>query len=132
MTASSENALYRNGNDLVTETRASLGGQSIDLADVNNVSVVPPILRREYGYGLIALGFVIGLLGYIVWRTFLTPVFAGVVLIVVGLALTFAVKASYTVRLNRTNGQTTMVNFPDRSRAEQVVAALSRALSSRH
>lgn len=131
MTSSREGDLYRNGNDVVTGTRATLGGQTIDLADINTVSLIPPILRPEYGYGLAALGLVIGVVGYLVWGVFLTPVLAGVVLVIVGLALAFAVKTSYTVRLNRTNGQTTMVNFSDRSRAEQVVAALSRALSNK-
>lgn len=131
MKPSSEPSLYQDGNDLITETRAVLAGQAFDLADISSVSLTPPVLRQEYGYISIGLGLLLALVGYLVWGVFLTPMLVGVVLVIAGVALLTVVRQSYIVSLNRTNGQAATILFPDRARAERVVAALSGALSRR-
>ena len=129
--SANETVLYRDGNDTITATSASLGGKTYDLAGIKSVSLVAPVLRPEYGYGLAGLGVVLLLAGYFVWGVFLTPMLAGVVLIVGGIALATIVRPTYTLNLNATNGQASSVSFASRARAEQAVAALSKALSSK-
>lgn len=129
---SNEPALYQNGTDVITATRASLGGKTYDLAGIKSVSLVAPTLRPEYGYGLVGLGVILLLAGYFVWGVFLTPMLAGVVLVIVGIALAVMVHPTYTVNLNNANGQASSVAFTDRGQAQRAVAALSKALSGNH
>ena len=131
MTAN-ESTLYQNGKDVITATSASLGGKTYDLASIKSVSLVAPVLRPEYGYGLVGLGILLAVVGYLVWGVFLTPMLVGVVLIIVGIAIVVMVHPTYTVNLNSANGQASSVMFADRGQAHRAVAALSKALSSNH
>ncbi|KPV50405.1 hypothetical protein SE17_27140 [Kouleothrix aurantiaca] len=119
--------LYENGSDRVTSSQAIIGGKTYELSDIDTVSVVAPVLRREYGYGLAIVGLVLLVAGYLVWGTFLTPMFVGVVLIIAGLAIALVVRKSYTVHLNHRDKQTTTIHFPRRAQAEQLVHALTQA-----
>ena len=131
MDTMSENVLYHDGNDVITPGRAVLGGKTFDLTTIKNVSLVAPVMRREYGYAAAALGIVLLVLGYFVWGAFLTPMLVGVVLIVVGIGVATVVRHNYIVHLNAADGKATAIPFPDRSRAERALAALSQALSGR-
>lgn len=119
--------LYRNGSDYITSTQATIGGKTYDLADIDTVSLVAPVLRREYGYGLAVLGLILLIAGYIVWGVFLTPMLVGGVLIVAGIAIAMTVQKSYTVNLTHRDKHVTTLQFPERPQAEQLVRALNQA-----
>lgn len=123
-----ESEIYRNGADVITARRAVIGGQSFDLEDIETVSLTNPVLNRTYGFVAIGVGIIIATLGYFVWEAvFLTPMLGGLSLIVVGVVLAFAVRPHYTVRLNRSDGTLTRLQFPNRAQAEQVLQAVRKA-----
>jgi hypothetical protein len=112
------------GNQKIT-----VEGQSVDLHNVQQVSLQPPILRREYGYVAIGLGLLLAVIGYIVWQgVFLTPMLGGITLIVVGAVLLWKVQTAYTVRLLRKDGQHTLLQFPDMNTARRALQQLQGAL----
>lgn len=121
--------VYHEGNDTITDTHATLQGQTFDMAEVQSVSVVAPVLRRVYGYAAIGIGLLLLIVGYLVWGTFLTPMLVGAVLIVVGVCIALIVREAYTVRVNARNGHVTAIPFPRRTQSDQVVAALSEVLA---
>lgn len=127
MESANNTILYRNGSDRVTSTQATIGGKTYDLADIDTVSLVAPVLRREYGYGLAVLGLILLVAGYIVWGVFLTPMLVGGVLIIAGIAIALTVQKSYTLHLTHRDKHVTTLQFPERSQAEQLVRALNQA-----
>ncbi len=124
-------AVYRDGNDLITDTHATLQGQTFDMNDIQSVSVVAPVMRRVYGYAAIGIGLLLLIVGYLVWGTFLTPMLVGAVLIVVGICIALIVREAYTVRVNAHNGHVTAIPFAKRTQSDQVVAALSKVLAGK-
>lgn len=128
MESANNTVLYHSGNDRVTSTQATVGGKTYDLADIDTVSLVAPVLRREYGYGLAVVGLILLIAGYLVWGVFLTPMLVGGVLIIAGLAIALAVQKSYTVHMTHRDKHVTTLQFPQRSQAEQFVRALNQAV----
>lgn len=122
-----QTVFYQSGGDRVTRSHAVVGGKTYNMDDIDTVSVVAPVLRREYGYGLAITGLVLLVVGYLVWGVFLTPTLVGAVLLVAGLAIAFAVQKNYTVHLNQRGKQLTTVQFPERAQAERFVQALTQA-----
>jgi uncharacterized protein YjeT (DUF2065 family) len=125
-------AVYQSGNDRITDREAVLQGKSYDLGAIDSVSLIPPIMNRSYGFVSIGIGAVITILGYFVWQgIFLTPMLAGIALMIAGIVIVAMVKPHATVRINHTNGSTAELRFPTRAEAEQIVDALSLALQRR-
>lgn len=122
---------YNVGNITVTDSRITTGNQTYHMNEIQSVSFVPPIVRRNYGLALIIVGAIIAIAGYFVWGTLLTPVAAGAILVVAGAAVMAFVRDNYTVRLNRTNGQINELKMPDAAQAQQFVQAVSSAIAER-
>ena len=127
MDTAQNTVLYQNGDDRITTSQATIGGKTYDLTDINSVSLVRPVLRPEYGYVLAVAGLVLLIAGYLVWGVFLTPMLAGGILLIAGIAMALTTKKSYTVHLNHRNQQATTLQFPARAEAEQFVRALNQA-----
>lgn len=127
-----ERELYRDGNDVITETRAVVGGRTIELASVDSVSLVKPVLNPTWGWALAGVGALIAVIGYFVWGgVFLTPVFAGLALIVIGLVMAFMVRPSYTVRITDTSGAVTPLSFAKAGPAVNIANTLTQAVARR-
>jgi len=127
-----ERVLYRDGNDVITETRAVIGGRSIDLANIDSVSLIKPVLNPAWGWALVGVGALLAVIGYFVWDgVLLTPVFAGLALIVIGLVIAFMVRPSYTVRITDTSGAVTPLVFASRGPAANVANTLTQAVARR-
>lgn len=132
MEATSGTKVYSDDRNNISDTQAVLNGKTFALADINTISYVPPVLRPEYGYVLAAVGVVIFIAGYLVWGVFLTPMLAGAVFLIVGLAVAFAVRKTHTIRVTDTAAKVTEVDFTDRKRAQNVYKALNEALNRKH
>ena len=120
--------LYQSGDDVVTPTQAMLYGQTFDLATVKSAALVRWVLRRNYGLWAIIIGLGITIIGVIIWRSLLTPVIAGPILLVVGLVLYFVVREQYMVVLGRQNGNPVTIPYADQGQASEVVGAVRQAL----
>ncbi|HEX5690688.1 MAG TPA: DUF6232 family protein, partial [Roseiflexaceae bacterium] len=118
------------GNTSITDREVVFDGNRYNLADITSASLVGPTLKPEYGYVLTALGIILLVAGYLIWGVFLTPMLAGAVLIVVGIALTLLVRRKFTVNLNRGEQQIAAVAFPNRRQAEQFLTAIKQAQAS--
>ena len=129
--ASEGTVLYQRGDDVVTPTQAMLHGQIFDLAAIKSAALVRPVLRRSYGLWAIIIGLGITVIGFIIWRSLLTPVIAGPILLVVGLVLYFVVREQYMVVLGRQSGDAVTIPYTDQAQAQQVVGALRQALTKR-
>jgi hypothetical protein len=121
------NAVYQQGNTSINDTQVVFDGNRYNLADITSASLVGPTLKPEYGYALMALGFVLLVAGYLIWGVFLTPMLAGLVLIVVGIALALLVRRNFTVHLNQHEQQIATLAFPTRLQAEQFLTAIKQA-----
>ena len=74
----------------------------------------------------------LAVVGYIVWDgVLLTPVFAGLVLIVVGVVVALMVRPSYTVRITDTAGTVTPISFAKAKAAANIANTLTRAVAKR-
>lgn len=127
-----ERVLYRDGNDLITETRAVVGGRSIELADIDTVSLIKPVMNPSWGWALAGVGALLAVIGYIVWDgLILTPVFAGLALIVIGLVVAFMVRPSYTVRITDASGTVTPISIAKAKPAADIANTLAQAVAKR-
>ena len=122
--------LYQQGNNRITGSQVLFDGNRYNLADITSASLVGPTLKPEYGYLMTAIGIVLLIAGYLIWGVFLTPMLAGVVLIVAGIALAMLVRRNFTVHLNQGEQQIAALAFPTRAQAEQFLSAIKQAQSS--
>lgn len=129
MNATNSSVLYDHGNDRITSTQAIVNGTTYNLSDITTASIVAPVLRREYGYVLVAIGILLLVVGYLVWGAFLTPMLAGAVLLIAGIAIAITVRKNYTVLLRHRDTQLTKLQFAERVQAEKFMQALNQAIN---
>jgi hypothetical protein len=129
MNSAHNSVLYDHGSNRITSTQAIVDGKTYNLSDIATASILAPVLRREYGYVLAAIGMVLLVVGYLVWGAFLTPMLAGAVLLIAGIAIAIVVRKSYIVLLKHRNAQLTKLQFPERAQAEQFMQALNQAIN---
>lgn len=114
---------------VVNGSQVMVAGSNYSLDDLSSVSLIRPILTRSLGWGVAVLGLVIGVLGYIVWGTFLTPMLAGVVLLIAGLVVAMTVREHYTVRINHNSGEPVLLKFQSAAEAQRTVTEIGNAIA---
>lgn len=129
MNTTNSAVLYQHGDDHITGTQAIVNGNTYNLAEIATASIIAPVLRPEYGYGLAAVGLVLLVAGYLMWGAFLTPMLAGAVLLIAGIAIALIVRKTYTVLLKHRDAQLTKLPFSSRAQAEQFMKALNQAIN---
>ena len=116
------------GIDLSADA-VTAGGQTYPFSSIKTVSLIRPILTKGMGVGLAIVGAIILVLGYIIWGTFLTPMLAGLVMIIVGVTIAASVRQTYTVRLNRSSGDPALIQLTDQTAAQHAVTTIGAALA---
>jgi xanthine/uracil permease len=129
MQATSQTVLYANGKTQVTRTDVTHGSFAIPLANIQGVQTEYRPANRLIGGSLLVVGVALAIIGYFVWRTFLTPVFAGIVVAIIGLVLLAIARERFLVRLNTATGKDALIHVADQSMADEVAAAINQALA---
>jgi hypothetical protein len=122
---------YQDGDVAVSDTQLTLGSTTYDLSNIATVSLIRPILNRTIGWITAAVGLIIGVAGYLVWGTFLSPMLGGLALLIAGLVVVATVRESYTVRMSPLAGQPVLIQFTNPVQAQKVVTAIGSVIAKR-
>ena len=127
-----EKEYLKQGNIVITNSRAVLGGKTYSMANVTSVAIGEQS-GRGCGFLLIAFGIIAVLLA-LAGGGFMPGGTAGgllVALILLGVGIWITLSKSYTVRIGSASGESDGMTSRNRGEIEQIVEAMNQAIIER-
>ena len=127
-----ETTYYQDGSIMVTNACAVLGSKTYAMANITSVSMgVIPANRTP--------GIVVGIIGLAILVCSASRgsnssgggIIAGLVVLAIGVAIAFAVKTQYVVKIGSAFGESNALSSADQSYIQKVVNAVNEAIIKR-
>ena len=122
---------YHHDNDVtVTSTRAIIRNQTYSMSNITSVTLqeIPP--NRTIGIILALLGL-LATVGGLTANEGQTYLIVGVVGLIVGAILIFAIPKKYAVRIGSASGETNALSSRNQAHISQIVEAINKAIVER-
>lgn len=118
--SATEVSFYRDANVVVTQSRFVTDAKTYTMRNISSVHVFEVVASKK-------LPVIIGSIGLVVCLGSESRIF-GAIMLVTGIALFFAIKNSFAVRISTNSGEANSIISKDRAYIQKIVNALNEAI----